>query len=118
MSATAGEAAGDVAGAEDEGPGLGDDGLDEDGQLASADEAGVVGGILAEGEFKLARALRFHDLAGGVPDLGLDAAAADGAGDGAVFADQHLGAFIAGDGAVDLDDGGEGAFLALAAQAD
>ena len=59
-----------------------------------------------------------HDFARGVPDFGFDAAAADGAEHGAVLANQQFGAFVAGNGAVDLDDGGEGAFLAEAAQPD
>ena len=103
--------------AEDEGLGLGDDSFDEDFELAAADEAVVVGGVLAEGELHLTGAFGGDDFAGGVPDFGFDAAAADGAGHGAVFADEEFGAFVAGDGAVDLNDGGKGAFLAEAAEA-
>ena len=49
----------DVAGAEDENAGLGNDGLDEDAQLSSADEAVVVGGVLAQAEIHVARPLGF-----------------------------------------------------------
>jgi hypothetical protein len=58
------------------------------------------------------------DFAGGVPDLGFDAAAAYGADEGAVFADEEFGGFEAGDGAVDLDYGGEGALLPEGSKAD
>ena len=56
------------------------------------------------------------DVARGLPDLGLHAAAADGAGDGAIVADEHLGALERGDGAARVDDGGHGAAAALALQ--
>ncbi len=113
-----GDAFRDVAAAENEGAGLGNHGFDEHAELSSADQAVVVSGVLAQAEVHLARALGFHDFARGVPDLGFDAAAADGAEHGAVLAHQQFGAFVAGDGAVDLDDGGEGALLAEPAQAD
>ena len=111
------EAFGDVASAEEEGFGLGDDGFDEDLQLAAADEAGIVRGVVRERELEALGFFGGDDVAGGVPNVGLDAAAADGAGERSVLADQHLGAFVTGDGSVDFDDGGEGALLAETAEA-
>ena len=91
--------------------------LDKDVELPAADEAVIVGGVLPEVEGEVFRLLRLDNLAGGVPDLGLDAAAADGAGHGPVLAHQQLGAFIAGDGPADLDNGRERALLPQLAQA-
>jgi len=59
-----------------------------------------------------------HGFTRGGPDVGFDAAAANSAGDGAVFADQHARAFVAGNGAVGVDDRGEGSALACAPHAD
>ncbi len=105
-------------GAEDEDAGLGNHGLDKHAELSSADEAVVVRGVLAQAEVHLARPLGFHHFARGVPDFGFHAAAADGADHGAVLAHQQFGAFVTGNGAVHLDDGGQGALLAQTAQAD
>src|SRR5580698_2958772 len=49
---------------------------------------------------------------GGSPNVGFDAAATDGAGDGTIFAHQHAGAFIAGDRPIRVDDGREGSATA------
>ena len=107
-----------MAGAEDEDARLGNHGLDKHAELSSADEAVVVGGVLTEAEVHLARPLGFHHFARGVPDFGFHAAAADGADHRAVLAHQQFGAFVAGNGAVYLDDGGQGALLAEPAQTD
>ncbi len=93
-------------------------GFDEDFERASADEAGVVLGVVVEIEGEGARLFFFHDFARSLPDFGLDAASADGAGDGAVIAHQHFGGLERWDGAADVGDGGDGATAALAAEFD
>ncbi len=107
-----------MAGAEDEGARLRHHRLDENVELAAADEAVVVSCVLSQAEVHIARTLRFEHLASGVPHFGFHAAAADGPEHGPILADQQLGAFVAGDGAVDMDDGGQGALLAEALEAD
>ena len=57
------------------------------------------------------------DFAGRVPDLSLDASTPDGSHHRSVLAYEHFGAFVAGDGAVHLHDGRDGALLPEAAQA-
>ena len=106
-----------MAGAEDERVRHGQHGLDEDVELAAADQAVIVGGVLPQIEGEVLGFFRLDHLARGVPDLGLDASAADGAGHGAVLAHQQFGALITGDGAAHLDDGGERALLPQVAQA-
>jgi hypothetical protein len=59
-----------------------------------------------------------HDFFCRGPDFGFDAAAADGSGDRAIFAHQHARAFVAGDGAVGVDNGGQGGAPAGTAQLD
>src|SRR5260221_8368619 len=88
---------------------LGKNRFDEDFQSAAADEAVVVAGFVVQVEDHFARSLFGQDVFGCGPDVGFDAAAADGSGDRAVFADKHAGTFKAGDGAVGVDDGGQGA---------
>src|SRR5581483_11129719 len=56
----------------------------------AADQTSVVLGIVVEVEGERARLLLLHHLARRLPHLGLDAAAANGAGDRAVVAYQHL----------------------------
>ncbi len=107
---------GDVAGAKDVEQRHGQHGLDEDFERAAANQAGVVFGILIEIEREGARLFACDDFARGLPDFGLDAAAADGAGDGAVVADEHFGALEGGDGAARVHDGGHSAAAALALQ--
>src|SRR5207248_1403612 len=105
------------AAAEDERPRLRNHRLHEDIQLPSADETFVVGGILAQAEREVPGLAGFDDFASGGPDLSLDASTADGAHHGAVLADQELGALVAGNGAIDLHDGRDGALLPEVAQA-
>ena len=105
-----------MAGAEDVKQRHGQDRLDEDFQSTSADEAGIVLGILVEVEGEGARLFLGDDFARRLPDFGFDAAAADGAGDGAVVAHEHFGAWKRGDGAARVHDGGHGALAALALQ--
>ena len=69
----------DVAAAEDENGRLGIDAFHEHLQLSSTDQTVVVRGILAEAEVHVAGLAGLDDFAGGVPDFGFDAAAADGA---------------------------------------
>ena len=59
-------------------------------------------GLLFRLKVRRARLLFFHHLARGLPDFSLDAAAADGAGDGAVVAYQHFGGLERRDGAATL----------------
>ncbi len=92
--------------------------LDENTQLAAADQSVVVGGILPEAEIHMARTLGLHHFARDVPDFRFHASAADGAEHGPVLANQQLGAFIARNGPVDLHDSGQRAFLAEAPEAD
>src|SRR6201999_188371 len=66
------------------------DWLDEYLQRSSTDQAGIVLGIVVEIEGQRSRFFFFHHLARSLPTLGLDAAAADGAHNRAVVADQHL----------------------------
>ena len=89
-----------MAGAEDEDAGLRDHGLDKHAELSSADQAVVIGRVLAQAEIHLARPLGFHHFPRGVPDFRFHAAAADGADHGAVLAYQQFRAFVAGNGAV------------------
>ena len=96
--------------------GLRDHGFDKHVQLAAADQAVVVRGILAQAEIQVPRLAGLDHFAGRVPDLGFHAAAADGARHRAIFPHQQFGALIAGDGAVHLHDGRERAFLAEPAQ--
>ena len=72
--------------------------------------------VFAQAEVEVLGLVGFDHFAGGSPDFCFDAAAADGAEHGAVLAHQQLGAFVAGDGAVHLYDGGYGALLAQAAK--
>ncbi len=88
-----------------------EDGFDEDFDGAAADEAVVVGGFVVQVEENFARGFLVHHFAGRGPDVGFNATSANGAEGRAIFADEHAGAFIAGDGAVGVDDGGEGAAL-------
>ena len=111
-----GEALGNVAGAEDEGVRHGQHGFHEDIELAAADQAVVVGGVLSQVEGEVLGLFRFDDLPGGIPDFGFHAAAADGARHGPVLAHQQLGALVTGDGAAHLDDGGKRALLPEVAQ--
>jgi hypothetical protein len=113
-----GDSSGDVTGAEEINDGLGEDGLDEDFDGAAADQAIVVGGFVVEMEDEFSGSFFLHHFFGSGPDVGFDAAATDGAGGGAVLSDEHAGAFVAGDGAVGVDNGGECTALAGAPHAD
>jgi len=104
--------------AEKIGDGLRENGFDENFERAAADEAVVVTGFVIQIEDHFARGFALHGFTRGGPDVGFDAAAANSAGDGAVFADQHARAFVAGNGAVGVDDRGEGSALACAPHAD
>ena len=79
--------------------------LDKNFECPAADQAGVILGIVVEVEVECLRLLGLHDLAAGFPDLGLNAAPADGAHDRAIIAHQHLGRLERGDGAAHVDDG-------------
>src|SRR4029077_1629363 len=103
---------GDVAGTEDVDSGLRKNGLDENFHRAAADQSIVVAGFVVEIENHFARRFLLHYFLGRGPDVGFDAAAANGADQRAVFADEHARAFVAGDRAVGVHDGGEGAALA------
>jgi len=100
-----------VACTEDEGVGLRDDRFDEDVELAAADEAVVVGGVLTEIEIEVAGLFGFDDFSSSVPNFSLNTATADGADETAIFPDEDFGAFVAGDRAIDFDDRGQGALL-------
>src|SRR5580698_1154865 len=67
------------------------DRLDENLQRPSTDQAGVVLRILIQIKGQCAWPLRFHDIARRLPDLSLNAAAADGANNRAIVPHQHLG---------------------------
>src|SRR5258708_1305531 len=88
---------------------LGKNRFDENFQSAAADESVVVAGFVVQVKDHFAGSLFGENIFGCGPDVGFDAAAADGSGDGAVFTDEHAGTFKAGDGAVGVDDGGQGA---------
>jgi hypothetical protein len=62
--------------------------LHEDVELAAADEAVIIGRVLAEVEAHVLRFLSFHDISRRVPDFGLDASAADGADHRTVLSNQ------------------------------
>ncbi len=100
-----------MSGAEDEGVRHGQHGLHEDIELAAADQAVIVGGVLSQVEGEVLGLFRFDYLPGGIPDFGFHAAAADGAGHGPVLADQKFGALVAGDGPAHFHDGGKRALL-------
>ncbi len=91
-------------------------GLDKDFQRAAADQAGIVLGIVVQVEGQRARLLFFHHLAGCLPDLGFDAAAADGAGDGTVVAHQHLRGLEGWNRAANIGNGGNSAAASVPAQ--
>ena len=107
-----------MAAAEKKRPGLGSYGLHEDLQLATADETVVIGRVLAQVEGQAPRLSGCHGLARGGPDFGLDTTAPDGPGYRPVLPHQELGRLVAWNRATHLDDGGQGAFLAQAAQSD
>ncbi len=84
---------------------------------AAANEAVIVIGVVVELEDKLAGRFFGHHFLGGSPDIGFYTTAADGTEDGAVLADEHARAFVAGYGAIGVDDGSEGASLPSTAHA-
>ena len=90
-------------------------GLDEDFERAAAYQSGVVLGIVVQVEGERARLLFFHDFARRLPDLGLDAAAADGADDRAVIAHEHLRGLERGNRSAHVGDGGDSAATSFAA---
>ena len=92
--------------------------LDEHVERAAADQAGVVLGIVVEVEGEGTRLFRFHYFARRLPDLGFDAAAADGADDRSVIAHQHLRGLEGGNRAAHVGDGGDGAAASFAAKLD
>ena len=91
------------------------DRFDKDFDGAAADQAVVIGGFIVEVEDHLAGCLVVHHFLCGGPNFGLDAASADGARQGAVFAHQHPRTLVAGDRAVGVHDGGERPALARSA---
>ena len=105
-----------VAGAKDVEERHGQNRLNEDFERTSADESGIVFGVLVEIEAEGAGFFLRDDFAGGLPDFGFDAAATDGSGDGAVVANEHLCALKRGNGAARIDDGGHGTAATLALQ--
>ena len=107
-----------MAAAEEIQDGLRQDGFEEYFDGAATDEAIIVGGFIVEMKDQFARGFAAHHFAGRGPNVGFDAAAADGAERGTILADEHAGAFVAGDGAVGVDDRGEGAALSGAPHAD
>ena len=90
-------------------------GLDEDVERSSADQAGVVLGIVVQVEGEGARFLLLHHFARGLPNFGFDTTSADGAGDGAIIAHQHLCGLERWDRAAHVGDGGDGAAASFAA---
>ena len=66
---------------------------------------------MVEVEGEGARFLLLHDFAGGSPNVGFDATAADRAEDRAIFADEHFRGLERGNRAAHIDDGGYGATL-------
>ena len=105
-----------MPGAEDVEQGGGKNRLDENFQRPAADQAGIVLGIVVQVEGQRARLFFFHHFARGLPDFGLDAAAADGARDRAVVAHQHLGRLERRNRAANGGDGRHGATAAFAAK--
>ena len=91
-------------------------GFDENVQRAAANQAGIVLGILIEVESQGTRLLRLHHVAGSLPDLGFDAAAADRSYDRAVVAHQHLGRFERRNRAAHVDNSGDSSPAAFLAQ--
>ncbi len=106
-----------MASAEDKSLRMRNDRLDEDIQLTATNQALVIRGFLAQREVEVLGLFGLDDLARGCPDVAFHAAPANGAHDGAVFAHQHLRALVAGNGAIDLHDGCDGALLAECPQA-
>ena len=92
--------------------------LDEDFQRPPAHQAGIVFGILVQIEGERAGLLIGDYVTRGLPDLGLDAAAANGAGDGAIVAHQHFRALERRNRAAHIHDGGHGSLAALPLQCD
>src|SRR6266852_4077620 len=106
---------GHVAATEEIHDGLWKNRLDENFYGAAADQAVVIGGFIVEIEHHFARRFFLHHFFGGGPDVGFDAASADGAHQGAIFAYEHARAFVAGDGAVGVHDSRQSSALAGAA---
>ncbi len=85
--------------------GLRENRLDENFHGAAADQSIVVAGFIVEIEDHFARRFFLHHFFGSGPDIGFDAASADGADQGAIFADEHARAFVARYGAIGVHDG-------------
>jgi len=109
---------GNVSGAKDVEQSRRKNGLDEDFQRSTANQASVVLGVVVKVERQGARLFLFHDFARRLPDLGFHAAAADGAGNGAVIADEHLRRLERRNRAADRGDGRYRAASAFAAELD
>src|SRR5579859_531103 len=92
--------------------------FDENFERAAADQAVVEAGFVVQIEDHFARRFAFHHFARRGPDVGFHAAAANRADDSAVFAHEHARAFKAGNGAVGVDNRGEGSALPRAPHAD
>ena len=110
------EVVGDVPGAKDVEQRRRQHRLDEDLQRAAAHQAGIVLGIVVEIEGQRARLLFFHHLARRLPHFGFHAAAADGAGNRAVIAHQHLRRLERRNRAANVGDGRDRTPPSLAAQ--
>ena len=92
------------------------DRFDENFERAAANQAGVILRVLVQVEGEGARLFLVHHFASRAPDVGLDAATTDRAAHRAVLSDQHLGSLERGNRSAHVDDGGDGAAPALAAQ--
>ena len=107
-----------MSGTKDEYPRVRNHRLHEDIELAAANKPVVIGGILAEIEAHVPGAFGFHHFACRIPHLGFHASAPDCPDHGAVFADEELRAFEAGNGSTHLDNRRDRGFLTQAAKTD
>ena len=87
-------------------------------QCSPANQARVIPWILVQIERQRARLLFFHHLARGLPDIGLDAPAADRTDDRSVIPHQHLRCLKRRDRPAHIDDGGQGSTPSLPAHVD
>ena len=107
-----------MSGAENVESGDRQDRLDKDFQRSSADQSGIVFGIVVQVERQGLGLFRLHDLAGRLPHFGFYAAAANRTQNGTIIAHQHLGRFKRGNRSPDIDDGGQRSLASFAPQPD
>ena len=93
------------------------DGFDKDLDFPAADESALGHRLLGQIECHDARLLVTQDVLSRGPNVGFDAAAADGTERGAIIAHQHFGGVKARHRSADLDNRSQDGFASFPAQA-